>query len=103
MHLLGLIVLSLAKILRLLVNIYTFIVAFAVILSRVNSAPYNPIVRFLYQATNPVFRFVRRFMPRLFFRTGFDVTPILVFVLLIVIDTVLVGLLFEGAQTLLSK
>jgi YggT family protein len=103
MHLLGLILLSIAKVLRLLLNIYTVIVAAAVIVSWVNPDPYNPIVRFLYQATQPVFRQIRRLVPRALFRTGFDWTPIFVFILLIVIDTTLVGLLFEWAHQLLSK
>lgn len=103
MHLLGLLLLSIAKVLRLLINLYTLIVAFAVILSWVNPDPYNPLVRFLYQITAPVFRLVRRLIPRSLFRTGFDFTPILVFLLLIVIDTTVIGLLFEWAGTLLSK
>lgn len=103
MHLLGLLLLSVAKILRLIVNLYTLVVAFTVILSWVNPDPYNPLVRFLYQMTAPVFRFVRRFMPRTLFRFSIDFTPIFVFILLIVIDTTLVGLLFEWSGKLLSK
>ncbi len=103
MHMLGSLLLSFAKILRLIINLYTFIVAFAVIISWVHPDPYNPIVRFLHQATSPVFRLVRRLVPRVLFQTGFDVTPMLVFILLIVIDTTLVGLLFEWAGILLSK
>ena len=102
-HFLGYLVLSLAKILRLLINLYTLIVAITVILSWVNPDPYNPIVRFLYQATNPVFRFVRQILPRAFFRTRLDFTPILVFILLIILDTVFVSMLFEWSGILLSK
>ena len=65
--------------------------------------PYNPIVRFLHQATDPAFRYCRRFLPRFLFRTGLDLTPIVVFVILIVIDTLVVGLLFEYSATILSK
>ncbi len=103
MHFLGLLLLSIAKVLRLLINLYTLIVAAAVLVSWVRPDPYNPIVRFLYQATAPAFRFCRRFLPRFLFRTGLDLTPIVVFILLIVIDTVLVGLLFEGAARLLGR
>lgn len=102
MHFLGLLLLATAKILRMLLNIYTFIVAASVIITWVNPDPYNPIVRFLYQATTPVFRKVRRFVPQFFFRTGFDITPILVFILLMIVDTVLVGLLFDVAGRLLA-
>ena len=100
MHFLGLLLLSLARILRLLINLYTFIVAFAVIISWVNPDPYNPIVRFLHQATGPVFRKIRNFMPRALLRTNIDWTPVIVFILLIIIDTVLVGMLFDIAGQL---
>lgn len=103
MHFVGLLLLSLAKILRLVINLYTFIVAGAVLVSWVNPDPMNPIVRFLYQSTAPVFRLVRRLLPRALFRTGIDFTPVLVFILLIVIDTLLVSLLFDGASIFLSK
>ena len=102
MHFLGLILLSIARILELLINLYTFIVAFACIITWVNPDPYNPIVRFLNQATQPVFSRVKRLLPRVFFKTAFDVTPIIVFILLIVIETVFVGMIFETAHGLLK-
>ncbi len=103
MHFLGLLLLSLAKVFRLLINLYTLIIAIAVIVSWVNPDPYNPMVRFLRQATEPAFRSVRRFLPRALLRTRLDLSPILVFILLIMIDTVLVGMLFELSGKLLSK
>ena len=103
MHLLGYIVLSIAKILRLLINLYTFIVALAVLISWVNPDPYNPIVRFLYDATSPVLRRIRRLVPAPLLRFRFDITPIFLFILLILIDTIFVGLLFEVANSLVSK
>lgn len=103
MHFLGLLLLTIAKVLRLLINLYTFIVAIAVIISWVRPDPHNPIVRFLDQATRPVFNLVRRRMPRSFFRLGIDFSPIIVFILLIALDTVLVGMLFDYASHLLSK
>ncbi len=101
MHLLGYFLLSIAKILRLLINLYTLIVALAVIVSWVNPDPYNPIVRFLYEATSPVLRRIRRLVPAPLLRFRLDVTPIFLFLLLIVIDTVFLGLLFDWANDLL--
>ncbi len=103
MHFLGLILLAIARVLDMLINLYTFVVAFACIITWVNPDPYNPIVRFLNQATQPVFQRVRRFLPQALFRTGFDVTPIVVFIVLIVINTVLVGTLFDIAHSLRSQ
>lgn len=103
MHFLGLLLLTCAKVFHFLINLYTFIVAIAVIVSWLRPDPYNPIVRLLYQMTQPVFQRVRRHLPRSFFQWGIDPSPLIVFILLIAIDTILVGLLFEAAGHLLSK
>ena len=103
MRLLGLLLLSVAKVFRLLINFYTFVVGISVLVSWVNPDPYNPIVRFLYQVTSPIFSRVRRILPQAFFRSGFDPTPLLVVVALIFIDTVFVGLLFEWAANFLHR
>ena len=103
MHFIGLLILSLAKVAHLLLNMYMFLIGAAVVMSWVRPDPYNPIVRFIYQATFPVFRIIRRYLPRALFQTTIDWTPMAVLILLIIIDTVLVGLLFDWASIFLSK
>lgn len=98
MTILGYLILAVARLLNLLITIYTFVVAAAVIISWVNADPSNPIVRILRQLTEPVFRQARRILPRALMRTGIDFSPILVFFALILIDTVIVNLLFDLAQ-----
>lgn len=99
----GYLILALARVLNMTIMLYTFIVAAAVIISWVNPDPYNPIVRILRQLTEPTFRLARRFMPRVLWRTGLDLSPILVFFALILIDTILVKLLFDLAHDLLGR
>jgi YggT family protein len=63
-------------------TIYWWIVLIAVLISWVNPSPYNPVVQFLQRMTQPVFAWVRRNVPgmmRLMFQTGFDLSPIVVF------------------------
>lgn len=103
MHALGYLIISIAKILQLLIYPYTFVIAGAVIVSWVGADPYNPIVRFLNQMTEPVFWRVRKRLPGFFFKTGLDFTPMIVLVLLILIDNVGVGLLYELGQGLLAR
>lgn len=65
-----------------ILTIYWWIVLIAVLISWVNPSPYNPIVQFLTRITQPVFSWVRRNVPgmtRLAFSTGFDLSPIVVF------------------------
>ncbi len=99
---LGYILLAFARLLHMLISIYTFVVAAAVIISWVNADPHNPIVRILNQLTQPAFRMARRILPAAVFRTGIDFSPLLVFFVLILIDTVLINLLFDLARQLLQ-
>lgn len=103
MHILATLIISLAKMIHLIAYIYQFIIAGVVIVSWVGADPYNPIVRFLHQATEPLFWRIRKIMPKFLFRTGIDFTPMLVLVLLFLIDVEVVNLLYELAQKLLSK
>ncbi|MGH7838081.1 MAG: YggT family protein [Candidatus Binataceae bacterium] len=61
-----------------LLNIYFWIVFVAVLLTWIEPNPYNPIVRFLYQVTEPVFDFVREHIPTVF--GGLDLSPIVVLI-----------------------
>ena len=64
--------------LQSILNIYFWIVFIAVILTWIEPNPYNPIVRFLYAITEPVFDFVREHMPVVF--GGIDLSPMVVLI-----------------------
>ncbi|HJV34308.1 YggT family protein [Geomonas sp.] len=97
MILLANILLALAKIVELangLLTIYKYILLASVVISWVNADPYNPIVNFIYRATEPVLRRVRRYMPD----TGaLDLSPLVVFVLIYLVQIVV----FDTAYTYL--
>jgi YggT family protein len=67
---------AVAMILSYVLWAYMWIVIGAVIISWVGADPYNPIVRFLHQATEPVFYRVRRYLPMSGW--GLDFSPIIV-------------------------
>ncbi len=91
------IILSVARILDLAINVYIFIVIARALISWVNPDPYNPIVRFLHNATDPVLYRLRRLLP--FLQTGtFDFSPIALLLLLSVLQTVVVGSLLQIAH-----
>lgn len=100
MAILGNIFIALAKVISLIVGIYTFIVAGAVIVSWVRADPYNPIVNFLHQLTEPVFSKCRRFLPSILYRTGIDWTPMLVIIILIFLETIVSGTLRDIGMNL---
>ncbi len=64
-----------AKIIDVILSLYMYVVIGRAIISWVSPDPYNPIVRFLYQATEPVLSRVRRFLPYL---GGLDLSPLIV-------------------------
>ena len=90
---------ALATILDSVLFIYMIVVFGAVIISWVGANPYNPIVRFLRQATDPLFYFLRRKMP--FLVVGMvDFTPFVVILILIFLRQFVVVTLIELAVRL---
>jgi YggT family protein len=63
------------------------------IISWVNPDPYNPIVRFLHNATDPVFDRIRRVLPLQF--GGIDFTPIFVLIVIGVLQNILARLQYQ--------
>jgi YggT family protein len=82
---------SLYQLVSLFFQIYTFIVIGRVIISWVNPDPYNPIVRFLYNATEPVLQRIRRLLPLQF--SGIDLSPIVLLIGLALIQNILLQLI----------
>ena len=77
---------------------YMWIVIARAILSWVNPDPYNPIVRFLYNATEPVLWRIRRALP--LFAGGIDFSPLIVFAVILFLQAFLVRSLYDLAQTI---
>ncbi|KPJ91627.1 MAG: hypothetical protein AMJ53_11230 [Gammaproteobacteria bacterium SG8_11] len=73
----GLAVLTVAQLISLLLNIYFFTILIQVILSWVNPGGYNPAVALLYTLNEPILSRARRMIPPI---SGFDLSPIVVFI-----------------------
>lgn len=69
---------ALAYVLDQGLSLYFWVIIARALLSWVNPDPYNPIVRFLYNITEPVLGWVRRRVPIVF--GGLDLSPLLVLV-----------------------
>ncbi|NCO53038.1 MAG: YggT family protein [Deltaproteobacteria bacterium] len=87
---------SLARLVDLVFNIYMFIVIARALISWVSPDPYNPIVRFLHSATDPVLYRLRRLLP--FSTGGIDFSPMILIFLLYLVQGLLVNLLFSLAR-----
>ncbi len=89
---------ALAKVLNIGLSLYMWIVIARAVISWVNPDPYNPIVRFLISATEPVLYPIRRRLPGL---GGMDFSPILVILAIIFIQSFLVQSLVDLARGLM--
>lgn len=87
-----------AMVLNLLLTLYLYIVIARALLSWVNPDPYNPIVRFLYNATEPLLFRIRRLLPMV--AGTIDISPLVVVFGIYFLQGFLVGSLRELALSL---
>lgn len=87
-----------AAVLDMLLMILMFLMLGRVIISWVSADPYNPIVRFINMATEPLISVVRRYMPRI--PGPLDWSVFIVFILIVFIRSFLVASLFDYARVL---
>jgi YggT family protein len=96
MFALGNLIDSLAYILNMALTIYMWLIIARALLTWVNPDPYNPIVRFLYNITEPVLEWVRSRVPVVF--GGLDLSPLLVLLGIVFLQRFLVATLFDLAR-----
>jgi YggT family protein len=89
---------AVAKVLHLALQIYMWLIIARALLSWVNPDPYNPIVRFLYNITEPVMGYIRRRLPIVF--GGLDLSPLVVLGLILLLDYFVVQTLIDWSYFL---
>lgn len=89
---------AVAQILHMVINIYIWVIIIAALISWVRPDPYNPIVQMLYRLTEPVYAYIRKYIPTVI--GGMDLAPLIVIIALQFIDLFLVKLLFHLAYSL---
>jgi YggT family protein len=94
----GNLILALAKVIDIGLVIYMWIIIIRALISWVSPNPYNPIVQFLYRATEPVLWRVRRIIPIGGF--GIDFSPLIVILIIIFLRSFVVKTLVQLAYRL---
>lgn len=89
--------LALAKLIDFVLSAYVWLVIGRAVISWVNADPYNPVVRFLIQVTEPVLSRIRRVLPPM---GGIDLSPMLLILAIIFLQSFLVPTLKEIALSL---
>jgi YggT family protein len=98
MYILGNFLFAVAKIINFALSAYIWIIIGRAIISWVNPDPHNPIVRFLYEVTEPVLARIRRFIPA--FAGGIDFSPMILILAIIFLQSFLVPTLQQLAASL---
>jgi len=89
----GTFIAAIATILHQIITLYIWIVIIAALVSWVRPDPYNPIIQILGRLTDPVYRFIRKYIPTVI--AGIDLSPIILILALQFIDLFFVKLLFR--------
>jgi len=84
---------AVAVVLHYVLTFYMWIVVARAVLSWVNPDPYNPIVRFIHNVTEPVLYRIRTRIPVDF--GGIDFSPIIVILCVVFLENFIVNSLFE--------
>ena len=98
MFILGNLLEAFAKILYMGLNLYMWVIIIRAVISWVNPDPYNPIMRFLYQITEPVLSPIRRWIPLK--GMGIDISPMIVIAAIYLLSTFLVQSILDIAAYL---
>jgi YggT family protein len=81
MPIIGYFLIALARVIEMVLTLYMWVVIASAVLSWVNPDPYNPIVRFIRNVTEPVLYRIRSSLPVSY--SGIDFSPIVVIVAIV--------------------
>jgi len=76
-----------------LLDMYMWVIIARAVISWVNADPYNPIVRFVYEITEPLLGRIRRLLP--LSMGGIDFSPIILIMAIMFVQSVLLSTLAQ--------
>ena len=96
MFMLGNFLMAVATLLNFVLSAYIWVVIARAVITWVNADPYNPIVRFLRQVTDPLLVKIRRVVPVM---GGLDLSPMILILIIIFLQSFLVPPLQQMARS----
>jgi YggT family protein len=91
-------IIALAQLLDFLLSAYMWIVIGRAVISWVSADPRNPVVRFLYEVTEPVLSRIRRLLP--LSMGGIDFSPMILIMAIMFLQSFLVPTLKQMARAI---
>ncbi|MGD9017652.1 MAG: YggT family protein [Desulfobacterales bacterium] len=92
---------ALAKVINVVLYLYMWIIIARAVLSWVSPDPYNPIVRFIHNVTEPMLYQIRKRLPVSY--SGIDFSPIIVILAILFLQSFLVGSLADISRNILLR
>ncbi|MCC7447403.1 MAG: YggT family protein [Anaerolineae bacterium] len=83
---------TLAEIIRIAFSLFELLILARILISWFPIDPYNPIVQFLHQATEPILAPVRRRLPQM---GMFDFSPMVVLIGAVLLQRILMGIVYN--------
>jgi YggT family protein len=99
MFIMGYLLMAIARVLDLVLLFFMIFIIARAVLSWVSPDPYNPIVRFIHNVTEPVLYRIRVKIPVVF--GGIDFSPIIVFLIIMFLRDFAVNSLLRISRSLL--
>jgi YggT family protein len=99
MSYLMIVLVKLVQLTTTLLTLYMWVAIISALLSWVNPDPYNPIVRFLRNATDPVYTRIRRWLPFVVLG-GMDLSPLVVIFGIQIVNALLERLAFDMSMSM---
>ena len=93
----GLIILTIAYLLRMILYIYLFIIFVQVIISWINPNTYNPITTIMHQISEPILKPARQIIPS---AGGLDFSPLIALVIINLLMILVISPLMDLGQKL---
>jgi len=75
---------------RFLSDAYIFVIFVRVILSWIRHDPYHPLIRIVYQVTEPPLGWIRRYVPNF---GGLDLSPMILIFAVILLEKIIIRIL----------
>ena len=75
---------------RFLSDAYIFVIFVRVILSWIRHDPYHPLIRIVYQITEPPLSWIRRYVPNF---GGLDLSPMILIFAVILLEKIIIRIL----------
>lgn len=90
---------GIAAVIGLVIDLYIILIIIRAIISWVDADPYNTIVHFIHTVTEPVLYRIRTHLPVVF--GGMDLSPMLLILVLVFLDSFIVGSLRSVAAAMI--